>query len=413
MGRIGCTAALGVLCAVLGARPAQANPELFATYDSRSAALGGAGVAFDTTAAAPVHNVALLAGVRHFALTATFTPYALQLDSPFRRPSGQVDQVQSDWTLGPLGHLGVAVRLHKRLVVGASAFLPLGLASTYPNAPLSALTPYAGGLNLPLSELASFATAQGSLKPLLVMGELVIPASIELTPWLAVGGGYRMTYAYQSVSAQVGDTQVLALTMDAKNYRGYDVGVWFHPGSWLQAGVAYRSRVSQDYNAHASLNLKGATQELALTNPLGPFVAPHLVKGGVTLHPLGDSFMVTGEFRYFFYKDASNVLSQQQDDAFVINVGIESRLVSVLALRLGGAYGTQATQRAGASPFAPPPGASWIVTAGAGINLPYIDIDLAVGYGQEGTGSSIPAVGTAGRYHDQAVMASATANYHF
>ncbi|RYF09157.1 MAG: hypothetical protein EOO40_07400, partial [Deltaproteobacteria bacterium] len=255
---------MAVLCALGFARPAAANPELFATYDSRSVGLGGTGVAFQTNAAAPVHNAALLAGINRLSITATFTPYALQLNSPFVSPTGQRRQIASDWALGPLGQLGVAVRVHKRVVVGASAFLPLGLASNYQNAPFTALAPYTGSLSsVPPAVLTSLATTSGELKPFLAMGELIIPVSIELTDWLSLAGGYRMTYANQSLKASVRGSELMQLSMDAYNFGGYDIGAWVHPGSMLKAGVSFRSKVVQDYKADLTLNLPTGVQKLA------------------------------------------------------------------------------------------------------------------------------------------------------
>lgn len=406
---------------------ASANPELFATYDSRSAALGGTGASYQTNAAASVHNAALLSGINRFNVTATFSPYALRLKSPFMdMTTGQNRDVTSKWALGPLAQLGAAVRLHKRVVIGANVFLPLGLRSKYENAPFSSLIPKLDAqtqLAIGASPAAALTVAalmgtSGTISPTLLMGELIIPISVEITDFLSLAAGYRMTYAYQGLTAQVDGATVAELSSSAKNFGGYDIGVWFHPNKIIQAGVSYRSKVQQNYKL----------DKLVLPQTLAPvagkftglmdqeFVAPHLVRLGVSSQPLGDRLLFAGDYRYYFYHNANPKL----DDAWSLSLGAEVRTLSVLAFRVGGAYGPLATKSLHATPFAPPPGGAWIVTAGAGIDVAFVEINAAVGYGQEGSGTVAGDPADAshmypvpGKYHDQAIMASLSANFHF
>lgn len=406
--------ALAALAVSLIASSAQANPELISTYDSRAAGMAGSGVAFQTNGAAPVHNSALLSGIDRLSVTATFTPYALQLNAPFTAVTGKASQVKSKWSLGPLAQLGVGVRVHKRVTVGVAAFLPLGLTSTYEKAPLYALKGESGALKLTFDQQSAIAFKSGTLKPMLLMAELIIPVSVDVFDWLSVAAAYRMTYANQSLTASVNGSELLNLQMSAKNFAGYDVGVWFHPIKLIHAGLSFRSQIDADYKAELTVSLPNVAKATkSLVSPLGTFSAPHLLKGGVAVRPLGDKLMATGEFRYYFY-EAANVNSNpvQLNDSWTVSVGLEARPVGFLALRIGGGVGSQATPRAAATPFSPPPGKAWIATVGAGVKVPFVDIDLAVGYGQEGTGTTTAPPAASGTYNDQAVMASVSANFH-
>lgn len=384
-------------CTTSTATAATGTPSTVASplsYDARTIALGGAGVAFTSSGAAGVHNPALLGLTGVSSATATFTPYALRLRTPFTYANGQRVEILSNTLFGPFTQLGFNVRVNRRVVVGMVAFLNAAAGGVFAKVPLNNFSP----------EVPRGIT--GNAKVAQVAGELRVPVAVQVAPWLHLGASYRVTagYALGKFSNTAG-TPLGEASLRGTHMLGFGLGALAMPSPRWKVGVAYRSQVSVD--------LSGVQRTFAGRNSTSTGVSrpraintPHEVKLGLSWRPaVANHLLLVGEARWGGY----HLLNREERDVFGGSVGAEYGLRPWLALRLGYSVSMQPTRAAHASPVSAPPGLGHGTLLGAGVHLGSWHIDASGGYLR--SGKTVTSGATAGRYYAVGFVGSASASY--
>lgn len=392
----------GALCLALSAyaRPASAangTPSTVASplsYDARTVAMGGAGVALTDSGAAGVHNPALLGLTRDKAATATFSPYLLRLRAPFTYANGTRVEVLSNTLFGPFTQLGVNVRVHRRVVVGMVALISAAAGGVFAKVPLNNFSP-----EVPRGIAGNAQVAQ-------VAGELRVPVAVQATPWLQLGAAYRLTagYALGKFSNAAGAPYGEA-SLRGTNVLGFALGALAQVGPHWRLALAYRSQVSVDLSG-TQKTFAGRNSTVAGLSRPSAINTPHEVKAGLTWRPpAAPQLLLAGEARW----DGYHLLNRDEKDVYGGSLGAEYALRRWLALRLGYSISMQPTTTAHASPVAAPPGLGHGTLLGAGVHLGNWQLDAAAGYLR--SGQTIAAGPTAGRYYAVGFVGSASATY--
>lgn len=389
-----------VLCCLLAlGHKAVANPEVPLLYDARSVALGGTGAAYLDNAAAGPHNPALLSQIAHTAFTATFTPYALKLQAPFKLSNTSTMQVHSGTIFGPFTQLALATRLHHRIVIGLNAGLTSAAGGQYEKIPLRMFSDRASVMN-------------GSAKFAVFAGELQIPVAFQITPGISVGAAYRVTYAQALTDVSNVRKQPLShLSLSGLNFKGFQLGVWGRPFSRIQLGLSYRRNVSMVL--HGSMSQPSALKGNVVTpaDPM-PYLSPHQFRLGANIHAWPERLRVAFDLRYYLFHAADPTLQ----NSLGIQTGLEYNLSNNMQARLGYSLMHSATRPEGANPKLAPPGFGHGITLGAGIAFSQCDLDVALGYvtsharvraEQVAQSQSAPGI-----YGAQGFMGSISATYH-
>ena len=364
------------------------------SYDARTIAMGGAGVALTDSGAAGVHNPALLGLTGSASATATFTPYALKLRAPFVYANGEREEISSGTLFGPFVQLGYNVRVNRRVVVGMVAFLNAAAGGVFSGVPLNNFSP----------EVPRGIT--GNAKVAQVAGELRVPVAVQVAPWLHLGASYRVTAGYAlGRFSNVAGTPLGEASLRGTHVLGFGFGALATPSPRWKVGVAYRSQVSVDISGVQKTFVGRNTTTAGLVRQKA-INTPHEVRAGLSWRPaVADHPLLAGEARW----DGYHVLNREERDVYGGGVGAEYGLRPWLALRLGYSVQMQPTRKQHASPIAAPPGLGHATLLGAGVHLGSWRIDAAGGYLRSGdTVSSGP---TAGRYHAVGFVGSASASY--
>jgi long-subunit fatty acid transport protein len=348
----------------LSSTVAHANPEVPLLYDARSTAMGGTGAAFLRSAAAAEHNPALLSFVENVVVTATFTPYALKLEAPFKFSRGP-QQVQSGIIFGPFAQLAMAARLHERVVMGIGAYLTSAAGGQYDNIPLQSL-----------SNVVRLQAIVGNARIGTFAGELQIPVSVQVTPRVSLAAAYRVTYA--QAFADITDVLQHPLShaqLSGNNFTGFQLGVLALVHPQVHIGLTYRNNVT--LAMHGTLT-KPSARLGSVVEALPPelYVSPHQGRFAVSWRLLQERLRLAGDVRYWLFHAADASLQ----NAMGVQLGAEYRLPHNLAARLGYSFGLSATTPEAAVPVGTPPGIGHGLTCGCGTRWGPLEADLAFGY---------------------------------
>jgi long-chain fatty acid transport protein len=342
-----------------------ANPEPAVLSDGRSVAMGGTGVATNDYATAPYHNPAGLSSVKTFSGTFTFTPFLGKVEAPFTNPAtGQTEQVESERSLAPLMTVALGYRLHEKFVIGAIAFLTAGSGAKYEGA-----------------------IAGRDLDGRAFAGEAQIPVAFSVTKDFSVGAAYRITTARLEVDAPApGPTGIAdtSTTLSGTNFAGFSLGARYRVSEMLRLGAMYRSKVVVDLEGETEVDPGGGVPKQTVEVD-GEFPVPHTFKVGSELAFLDRDFIIAVDAAYWMYsdsndKDLENSRPAAWDDAVSGIVGVEGAVAKDVRVRGGVNIGNSATSSEAAQPLGLPPGMMYTFTAGGGVTLAPIDLDLAVGY---------------------------------
>lgn len=356
-------ALLMFICFVGFAPRALANPEVPLLYDARSVALGGTGAAYLNSAAAGPHNPALLSQIAHTSFTATFTPYVLKLQAPFKLSNTSTMQVHSGAIFGPFTQLALATRLHHRIVIGLNAGLTSAAGGQYDKIPLRMFSDRASVMN-------------GSAKFAVFAGELQLPVAFQITPSISIGAAYRVTYAQALTDVSNVRNQPLShMSLSGLNFKGFQLGVWGRPFSRAQLGLSYRRNVSMVL--HGSMSQPSALKGNVVTvaDPM-PYLSPHQFRLGADISAWPEHLRVALDVRYYLFHAADPTLQ----NSLGIQTGVEYNLPHNIQARLGYSLMHSATRPQSANPKLAPPGYGHGVTLGAGIAFSQCDLDVAVGF---------------------------------
>jgi long-chain fatty acid transport protein len=354
--RIVLIAAFVVLAA--WAKPAFPNAEPPAIYDTRSVSMGGTGAATANSPAAIFHNTAGLGEIDSLSVSLTFTPYFIQLNYPWLTGAGYPETTSSERTVGPLGFLGLGVRVHDRVVLGLGAFLTAGLGAKYKS--VEAL----GGQD---AEMGAFA------------GEIQLPFVYQINNELTLGAAYRMSFAIHQMKMPMPDQQDPPELVETEmstvgfDFVGFQFGILYKPTKNFRLGVNYRSPVV--------VEMKGETKAGGVTvekDTKVDYELPHSIKIGAACSYFEDALTLAADFNYWMYSRSHEEYGWR--DAITLNLGAEYWVNDMVPIRMGTFIGRSATSEAATNPFVPAEGPTLGATLGSGVRLGGWDIDLGLAF---------------------------------
>lgn len=392
-----------LVSALLFSGTAFASTDINGLFDARSHAMGGTGVAFiDSPGAVPI-NPALLDQVKKYSVSLDVLGIRAQPTAPYtiwhQNPDGSnyqsYESVRSKPAFAPLPFLGVAYRLHERVVLGIATYPVIGQGTTALYRPAPDKYP-----NLWASNNAKMGLVEA--------GDAL---SIRILDNLSIGLMWRLTYMTQTVSTPVatgGPPAGVLLNLkdpnnpqvanaDIKvtglNFAGFQFGVLWKPFSNLRLGFTYRSKVSVSGTGTTTTHL--GNSEIKLPTK-GGFVNPHSFRTGFALSALNEKLLFAFDFKYLLYAEAykeiktvvtMNGMNQAKyqpaywKNSAVGEFGVEYKAIDKLAVRAGYTVLNTATNPNYALAFFAPAGISHLVTGGFGVKaMENLNIDAALGY---------------------------------
>jgi long-chain fatty acid transport protein len=390
--------------ALLAARYASASTELPSPYDARSVGMGGTGIAHVHNGASIYHNPAALHETGAMAATLSLSPGISSLSGPINGPD---TSVSSKSGVVPLFLVGGAYRITHRLVVGAALYPTGGFGATYDN--VAAL----GGQRLKVE---------------VGIGELSPVVTYSVLPNLAVSLGYRITRVSQSMSMPVtgpdGQLAIADLSLTGTSFLGAQAALYYRPIERLRLGAVYRSKVTATLDG--SMTVAGARMDASTK-----MSSPHGVKIGAAFDAIPNRLLLAADFKVLFYSESSKEMvtttttpagpaSMTQrlnwKDAFSGYFGAELLATPRIPVRAGYNFTTSATAKSHPSPLIMPPGVVHGPSAGVGLRLATLDLDVGAYYSFGKTRISgadlAPDAGAApGEYGTKLWIVAASATY--
>jgi len=394
-----------VAVCLLVAGNASASTDINGLYDARSHGMGGTGVAFVDSAGAIPINPALLDQVGKLTVSADLFGIVSQSQVPYtvyhKAEDGtyykNYETVRAKPNFGVLPFLGVAVRLHERVVFGSGLYpvFPQGISSKFRPAP---------------DQFPNTVATNKAANALVEAGEAL---AIRVFDNLSLALMWRITYMTQTVSTPV-TTGLLPAgvlldpsrdpsnpsVVNAKqsitgfNFKGFQLGVLYKPLTNLRLGFSYRTRV--DVWGEGTTTTAVAGNKINIPTE-GGLNNPHALRGGFALSVLHNRLLLAGDFKYLFYADAWKRIKQIRTNpgqepmasytpaywynSWVVELGAEYKLLDWVALRTGYTILKSATNPDYAPAFVAPPGYSHLVMSGLGVKLSdHFDVDFAAGF---------------------------------
>jgi long-chain fatty acid transport protein len=421
---------------LLFAGTASASTDINGLFDARSHGMGGTGVAYINSAAAVPINPALLDGVKKLTITLDVVGIGAQPQAPYTiwhlddngQPYQSYDTIRSTRALAPLPFLGVAYRLHPRLVLALAAYPVIGQGTAAKYKPAPDQYP-----NLVATNKASMG--------LIETGEAL---SIRLLDNLSIALMWRITYMTQQVSSPLPSnnspgvisnadkTQVTNADIDVTglNFYGFQFGVAYKPVPSLSLGFTYRNKVDVQGTGFTTVTVLGKPNKFETKSG---FTNPHSFRGGLAWSVLNDKLLLAMDVKYLLYAEAFkqlkttvqdkpkpakptvNTSNQYWKNSAVLQLGAEYKTTDWLALRAGYTVLNSATRADYAIAFGAPPGISHLITGGLGFKvLDSLDVDVAGSYvvleGRVKT--KTPDNAGPGLYAAHGGMISLSATYH-
>lgn len=411
------------LAGLLGAdSTAHANPEPTALYEGRHAAMGGTAVAYTDNATAIFHNPAGLGHVEHASFDVTSALLYVRYRVPF---AGEGSEIASPPIFGPPPFIGGAVRAHRRLVFGGAFYFATAFGGRFRNIPrLDDYTPRTPCSNaalgvvtdctgpndtVPVTDVTLQTTSSQSVTFFVV--EAAASMSVEVTPRLRFGLSLRLPWAQQATSS---DQEILSGSWRSVNQvvQGFarprpTMGFqWDVTDSFTLAGV-YRMRADIPLEGTTRVNIGYDVQDAVnVVDARSEWFTPHMFRVGAAWWTLDRRLLLTAEFRAQFHQavnrsqrfDLSDDMGLTQAtgltkieapfdwyNVFYPSLGAQYQMTQTSFARLGFSMGRAATPTTTLSPFTPPPGRNYSLSAGFGLEVGHWTLDL--GY-QMATGNS-------------------------
>ncbi len=376
---------------------ASADQEAPALYDARSAAMGGAGVAFIDSGAAVFHNPANMEMYERGAVTLTFTPAFAQVTAPFAGPGTEEKSTRG---FAPLFLIGGGYRVQDRIVLGLGVYATGGIGSQFRD--VAAVN----GEDLDLS---------------VALMELTAPISIRIIDGLSVGVAARVALAFQN-SDVIDPTTGGRLEQSQKGvgFLGFHVGIFYQPIDALRLAFTYRSRI--DIDIDGTTTLAGTS-----INTRSEWWLPHSFKLGTAVGLVNDALVLALDVKLQLYAqshdqatsilelpggDVEQTVRLDWNNTVTAQLGGEYRFSPLFTLRLGYVVGNSAVPKATSGPFFPTPGILQAVTGGVGFDISSFELGLGVVYTFAKENVSQPSVnGTPGEYKSNALALSIAFTY--
>ena len=389
----------------LVAAHASATTDINGLYDARSHGMGGVGVAFVDSAGAIPINPALLDQVGKLTVSADLFGIVSQAQVPYtvyhQNDDGTAyknyETVRSKPNAGVLPFLGLAVRLHERVVFGSGIYpvFPQGVSSKFRPAP---------------DQYPNTVATNKAANLLVEAGEAL---AIRVFDNLSLAMMWRITYMTQTVSTPVTTGMLPAgvlldpsrdpsnpSVVNAKqsisgyNFKGFQFGALYKPLPNLRLGFSYRTRVDVWGDGNTTTMLAGSKIRIPTEGGLNN---PHALRGGFAFTMLNDKLLLAGDFKYLFYAEAWKQIKQVRTNpgqmamasytpahwynSWVVELGAEYKAHDIVRLRTGYTILKSATNGNYAPAFVAPPGISHVVMTGLGVKLgPSYDVDVAAGF---------------------------------
>ncbi len=404
------------VAAWLGASTAHANPDLPVYYDARSVGMGGAAIAFLGNPTAMLHNPANLSSIERFSINGTITLFQPTNEAPFLIPptdpmsAPTTQSFDSEASIFPLPFLGVAGRVHDRVVIGGGAYFVSGVGSEY---------------TLP---------ALGTLKLEIAVSELALPVAVQITDELSVGVAVRVGYAMQRTtqplppSGPMMEPGEISQKLSGISFPAATLGVTYRPLPELSLALVYRSKMKTNIDGNSTINGMDfdSESEWLTAHSLRAGIAGSLLQHRLVL-ALDGKYTFTGESNERQVIDTNIMGSTMRTDILLDweniltgNLGVEFWAHPMFAVRTGYSISQSATPESLPNPFTPSPGLLHAVTGGLGLRLEHVDVDAAgaVSFGSNTSnnvrtdlpdGQTVPAPG---EYSVFSWYASLSATYH-
>jgi long-subunit fatty acid transport protein len=398
------SSSLALVLLSLVAGSAAASTDINGLYDARSHGMGGTGVAFIDSAGALAINPALLDQINKLTVTADLFGIVSQSQLPYsvyhQNPDGSYyknyETVRGKRTKGVLPFLGVAVRVHKRIVLGSGIYpvFPQGLRSTYRPAPDQ--FPNTVGTN----EITNIQVEAGEALAIRVFDNLSLALMWRITylnqslstptPNGVPPAGVQLDMTRDPSNPSVINTKQ---DIDGWNFKGMQFGVLYKPLPNLRLGFTYRNKVNVRGDGITKTPVGGMLVNIPTE---GGVSSPHALRGGFALALLKNRLLVAGDFKYNFYKEAWKTATLELNypglgpttvktptnwyNSWVVEVGAEYKVIDIVAVRTGYTILKSATNPDYAQGFMAPPGYSHLAMAGVGVKLgDHFDVDVAAG----------------------------------
>lgn len=299
----------------------------------------------------------------------------------FGRPiAGQDNRDGGNAALVPHGF--VTYRVAPQVTLGLAITTPFGLATTYgPN--------FAGRYQADKTDLKTF-----NINPAI---------AYQVASWLSLGAGFSAQYARAEFSSFINSstigTQALGRPVSLPDgyFRlrgddwsfGWNVGALIQPGPATNIGLAYRSRVQQDFSGTADyivpapLNLNNRFRNSGGNAKL---VLPDIATVSLT-QGVGPRLTVSAELSWtnwsqFKTLNASrsdgtllNSTPQHYDNSYFVSLGAAYRLTDDLTLRAGTAYDKSPVSNAYRTARVPDESRIWLAVGASYKVLPNVMLD--------------------------------------
>jgi long-subunit fatty acid transport protein len=213
--------------------------------------------------------------------------------------------------------------------------------------------------------------------------------SFEVTKGLSLGLAYRFTYTRETAHQPApGSTIANDLALDGVNLFGLHAGVYYRPIDALHLAFTYRTRVDS--------KISGTTERAGSKyDTTSQFNTPHRFRLAASVTPPGVPLLIAIDARYLLYADSNETTdiivdtpigklttTQRLDwrNTFTIGTGVEYKIASMVAARVGYSLSQSATPDSTANAFTPPPGVIHGFHFGAGLQVSAVDIDIGGAY---------------------------------
>lgn len=379
IGRKACVGVGLVLGAVL-LLPSKARAAGFDTpilYSARHQAMGGTAIASVDDPSAGFHNPAGLQGVRGLGFIGDFSLILGKVRATPDDLSGDPQNRKSETVVAPFFLLGGGYRVHEWLTLGLAAF-PVA----------SGGAEYRYDLDVgsgPEPKLDSTEILFLETTPML---SLNVPKDRWLPGKLAIGAGYRVTYAsFERKLGDVGNPQYLDLALKGANFSGFRIGVQYQPIEPLKLGVVFRNKIVATTKADvapAVLGKPGTDGELDFTLPAKLGFGARVDFGEIGVATDVEWAFQSQNKRPFLkgvrdgdYVEVPNVFDWHNGVTW--RVGGEYRLgkLPTIPLRIGYIFDSKVTNERYPSAFGTPPAPTHTLTAGVGYVEEHWQVNLA------------------------------------
>jgi long-subunit fatty acid transport protein len=253
-----------------------------------------------------------------------------------------------------------------------------------------------------------YGTPTISDKTTLFFLEATPAVAFNLPAGLRLGLGYRITYAQlERFKGSAGQNPAfIDFTLRGVNFLGFRVGAQWTAAPWLEVGAVYRHKtvttVKNDTGVAVSQTYRDVSTTLTLPSKLG-------AGARVDLEPFGPHVALGSDVEYGFNSQNTTAALEGTSEAtgarvavpnvyewsnsVTVRVGAELRLLrdaeidaDRVALRAGYVFDSRVSNPEYPTAFGTPPGATQVITAGAGYNGGRWQANIAYGY-RFGSGS--------------------------